>query len=362
MHPVLKVVDDKGCRSYVLACPRTRAALLVDPKAGRRDTYRDVLDKYGLRLAKVVDTHTHADHLSDSVALVGDGAELFMSRRTPGRRKLTRVGDGDRIALGDLSFEVREVPGHTADSIALVGHGLVLCGDTLFAGGLARTDFRGSDAAELFGSVTARLLTLPDETLVFPGHDYRDLLFTTIGHERRDNPALRHRDAAAYAAAVRDVPGAGNTPDVDAMLATNLEGEPDLSGAGGAAAACCAGDAAATPIARPREATARELAPRRGELVAKGEWLDVRDPWEYREEHVLGARSVPLGELGFHLDGLRAKDELVLQCLGGVRSLTAARTLAYLGVARDPVSLQGGFRAWKQEGFETVQGKQSPGT
>jgi rhodanese-related sulfurtransferase len=277
-----------------------------------------------------------------------------MSRHTPCRRRLTRVGDGDRIGVGELSFEVREIPGHTVDSIALVGHGIVLCGDTLFAGGLARTDFRGSDAAQLFESVTARLLSLPDGTLVFPGHDYRDLLFTTVGHERRTNPALAHADGAAYAAAARDVAGAGNSPDVDAMLAANIKEEPDLSGVTVGAAACCAGDAAAAPIARPREMTARELAGRRGELIAKGEWIDVRDPWEYREEHVLGARSVPLGELGFHLDGLRAKEELVLQCLGGVRSLTAARTLAYLGVARDPVSLAGGFRAWKQEGLETA--------
>ena len=137
-HPVVKVVADSGCQSYILGCPSTGAALLIDPKLGRRKTYAQVLRDFGLHLAGVLDTHTHADHLSDSLAFGREGLPICMSRLTACRRKVTRLGDGDELEVGELRFRVIEVPGHTEDSIALHGHGLCACGDTLLPGSLAR--------------------------------------------------------------------------------------------------------------------------------------------------------------------------------------------------------------------------------
>jgi len=340
----------------VVGCPSTGEALLVDPKVGRRDAYAQVFDRFGLTLRQVVDTHTHADHLSDSAVFQKEGAALLMSRRTACQRKITRLGAGDEVAVGSLRFGVLEVPGHTVDSIALFGHGIVICGDTLFAGAVARSDFRGSDAASLFESIRDHLLTLPDDTAVLPGHDYRDLLFTTIGHERAHNPALQHPSGAAYAAAIADVEGASNTPEVDAMLAANLaanmEADPDLPDSGSAAvAACSAGTESAGVIDRPREKLPAELAADREALTAAGAWIDVRDPWEFAESHIPGTRSAPLGELCFHLDALRTRAPSVISCLGGVRSITVARTLAYLGVATDAISMKGGLRLWQDQGL-----------
>lgn len=349
-HPVVKVIHDAGCQSYVIGCPVTGSALIVDPKVGRRQTYRQCLQDFGLKGVALLDTHTHADHLSDSVAFLKEGWSLYMSRLTRCRRDLVRIGDGDLVRVGELTFRVHEVPGHTEDSIALVGHGLALVGDTLFAGSLARADFRGSDPARLFDSVTSRLMTLPDDTVVLPGHDYRDVLFTTIGHERGGNPHLQHRDGAAYAAALHHTDGAGNSPDVDEMLRLNQEANPTLPEVSGSVAACCAVGGGG-PMQKAREQRPDELAPRREEIVAGGLWLDVRDRCEVAAGGIPGVRNIPLGELGFHLAELRGRAPLVLSCQGGVRSMTAARTLRYLGVTDDPISMAGGFRAWGEAGL-----------
>ena len=352
-HPVIKVIHDSGCQSYIIGCRDSGAALLIDPKLGRRETYRKCLADFGLTAAGMVDTHTHADHLSDSVAFLKEGLPLYMSRLTGCRRDVVRIGDDDVVRVGELTFRVIEVPGHTDDSVALVGHGLAIVGDTLFAGSLARADFRGSDPARLWESVSRRLLTLPDDTVILPGHNYRDVLFTTVGVEKRTNPALQHKDAASYAAEIAAVEGAGNTPDVDEMLRLNQQANPSLPDDPGVVAACCDAGGAA-PAGREEEQSPAELESERQAFVDRDAWVDVRDAWEYRAEHIPGTASIPLGELGFHLDELRGRDPLVLSCLGGVRSMTAARTLRYLGVSDHPISMSGGFREWKERGLAVV--------
>lgn len=351
-HPIVKVIADQGCQSYLVGCPETRRALLVDPKVGRTKTIQDAAAKFGLTIERVVDTHTHADHLSAGQAFAAAGLDIVMSRHTSCRRKVLRVGDGDGVQVGSLRFQVLEVPGHTPDSIALWGHGLALVGDTLFAGSLARSDFRGASAAQLFDSVTRRLLTLPDETVVFAGHDYRDVLFTTIGHERRTNSALRHADAAAYARAIGDVPGAGNSPEVDHMLALNQSVEPLPELPSAVVAACCAaGPGPTTRASAITECTVAELRASEPARAAAGRWIDVRDPWEFAEWRIPGTKNLPLSELGFHLAEFTSSDEpFVFSCLGGIRSRTAAKTLAYLGVVDGPISLVGGINAWRDAG------------
>lgn len=351
VRPVLKIVHDSGCQSYLIGCRETGEALLVDPKVGRKKAYQSLLGNYGLKLVAVVDTHTHADHLSDSIGFERLGLPVFMSRFSPCRRRITKVAHGEELRIGELRLRVLEVPGHTDDSIALAGDGFVVSGDTLLPGSLARSDFRGSDAARLFESVQRELLALPDATVVLPGHNYRDVLFTTIGAERRNNASLRHADAAAFARERNDVAGAGNTPDVDHMLRLNAEESPELPETSGPAVACCAAGESLGPLPKAREQAPRDLAGARAGIAASGRWIDVRDPFEFGAGHIEGARNLPLSELGFHLEELGALqgEPLVLQCQGGVRSLTAARTLSWLGVATDAVSLAGGYVAWQKD-------------
>ena len=354
-HPIIKVLANSGCQSYLVGCPETRQALLVDPKVGQEALARRMVELYGLELALVVDTHTHADHLSASSRFLAEGVPLAMSARTGVAREKRELVDGDTLEVGRLRFRVLEVPGHTPDSIALVGHGMAITGDSLLIGGLARADFRGSRPAQLFESVQGRLMSLPDETLVFPGHSYGDLLFSTIGCERRSNPALVHADGAAYAASLDVEEGAGNSPAVDEMLALNVQADPELPETPGTVAACCASSGGGEARARIPEldpAQGREELERR---AADGQWIDVRDPFEFEHGHVPGATNAPLGELGFHLEELRARPQpLYLSCRSGVRSMTACRTLQRLGVAAEPVNVGGGILRWQELGFPIV--------
>jgi glyoxylase-like metal-dependent hydrolase (beta-lactamase superfamily II)/rhodanese-related sulfurtransferase len=356
---IVKTFNDSGCFAHLIGCAATRQALLVDPKVGRAAVYQKALADYGLTLAAIFDTHTHADHLSDSAGWLRRGMPLWMGAATRCARPHRGLKDGDVVAIGKLEFKVLEVPGHTPDSVALYSAraGLVLSGDTLFAGGLARADFRGSDPARLFESVKRRLLPLPDATVLLPGHGYQDILFSTIGHERAHNPALQHEDGKAYAAALAAVEGAGNTPDVDLTLETNQAADPKLPESPVAAAACCSMGAAPIAGQKIQERKCEELAPTRAELVKKQAWFDVRDPWELvKDGRIPGAINVPLSELGFHLDRFNDVERagtVVISCKSGGRSMTAAKTLAYLGVLKAPISMAGGFGRWKELGLPT---------
>jgi len=349
-HPIVKTVDSSGCYSYLVGCRESGLALLIDPKVGDEATYEDLLARYGLKLGLVVDTHTHADHLSASTRYVERGVPLAMAQSTGVDRELRGLAEGDVIEVGKLRFEVRATPGHTADSIALVGHGSVFCGDSLFVGGLARADFRGSDPVQLFDSVQAKLMTLPDETVVFPGHGYNGILFTTIGTERASNPALQHASGAAYAAAIAVTEGAGNTPAVDATLTMNLERHPDLPDSPTNAAACCAAPTGKGEREAIAEVDCEDRRETVAELAAEGRWIDVREPWEFDQGHVPGVKSLPLSELAFHLDELRGHDPLTISCRSGGRSMNAAKTLNHLGVV-EPVNLRGGLLRWQELGY-----------
>lgn len=347
-QPIFKIVASEGCQSYLVGCPHTREALLVDPKVGQEKTYAHMLKRYRLQLRAVLDTHTHADHLSAGPRFVGEGVKLYMSSVTGVARDMHKLSAGDEVAVGELRFRVLAVPGHTPDSIALHGHGMVLTGDSLLIGGLARADFKGSDPAQLFESVQSELMSLPDETLVLPGHSYGDLLFSTIGCERESNEALGFPDGAAYAASLGAKEGAGNTPAVEAMLALNVEPAPDLPNEPGNAAACCASPTIGTR-ADIEEVPATEAQEVHAALAGPNRWIDVRDPFEYEAGRIPGTTSIPLSELGFHLDQLRGKEPLYLSCRSGVRSMTAAKTLQRLGV-ENPINIGGGILGWQSQG------------
>ena len=354
--PVFKVLESEGCRSYLVGCPTTRKALLIDPKVGMERAYAWFFDAYDLELAGVLDTHTHADHLSASTRFAGGGVSLYMSHRTPVQRAKTAVEGGSSIKVGELTFEVREVPGHTIDSVALVGHGMAFTGDSLFLGGLARADFRGSDPAQLFESVQRELLSLPGDTLVFPGHEYADVLFSTIDTERATNGALAHADAAGYVTSLGvRVDGAGNSAAVDRNLELNLAADPDLPEAPPAATTCCA-----SPTAGEDEEEVPELEPSghaaaHAALAGPHEWVDVRDPVEWKGGRIPGTVSIPLSELGFHLERLRAEPPRYLSCRSGVRSVTAAKTLRHVGIVNDAINVGGGILAWQGQGL-TIEG------
>jgi glyoxylase-like metal-dependent hydrolase (beta-lactamase superfamily II) len=182
---------DGGCRSYLIADPETRQAAIVDPLRERVDDYLDLLQAKRYQLVYTIETHTHADHLSGSPRLKDlTGAKMLMHAGTPVVCVDRGLSDGDTIQLGNLTIDVIATPGHTHDSVCLVLPDRVLTGDTLLIGGCGRTDLPSGDAIAMFHSLK-RLLDLPDDTAVFPAHDYDGRRATTIGRERKQNPRLK---------------------------------------------------------------------------------------------------------------------------------------------------------------------------
>src|SRR5271169_2266970 len=188
-----------GTYTYLLASRRGGEALIIDPVLERVERYLQLVRELDLRLVKAVDTHLHADHVTGLGAL-RDRTHCItvMGEHTQADVVSMRVAEGDYVGIEGLRLDVLYTPGHTDDSYSYLFGDRVFTGDTLLIRGTGRTDFQNGDARQQYESLQ-RLMRLPEETLVFPAHDYKGDMVSTIGEERRHNPRLRVQNADEYA-------------------------------------------------------------------------------------------------------------------------------------------------------------------
>ncbi len=195
--------------AYIVGCPKTKEALVIDP-AGDEDRIVQRINEKGYHLKYIVTTHGHPDHYCGNARVKElTGAKIIMHKldsmlcQRPESAELARqfgfssppradieVEDGDKIVIGEVTLEVIHTPGHSPGGMCLFGDGNVFTGDTLFVGGIGRTDLPGASVSQFMKSIKERLLTLPDDTVVWPGHDYGMKPSSTIGIEKRTNPWL----------------------------------------------------------------------------------------------------------------------------------------------------------------------------
>jgi sulfur dioxygenase len=196
-----QLFDAESCTySYLLAARPGGEALLIDPVQAHTELYLQLVRELGLRLVLAVDTHTHADHITALGELRGaSGCVTMMGDRTRAECVSARFGDGERIPCDGLELRAIYTPGHTDESFSLVGADRVFTGDVLLIRGTGRTDFQNGDPLASYDSIFGKLLKLPDQTLVYPAHDYRGCTVSTIGEERLWNPRLQVKSAAEYA-------------------------------------------------------------------------------------------------------------------------------------------------------------------
>jgi sulfur dioxygenase len=189
-----------GTYTYLLADAISREALIIDSVLEKVDRYVQLLDEMNLRLVKAVDTHIHADHITGLGAL-RDRTRCItvMGRAAEVDQVSMRVDDGDSIDIDGVNLKVLHTPGHTDDSYCYLMADRVFTGDTLLIRGTGRTDFQHGDSRDAYASLFGKLLTLPDETLVYPGHDYKGDTVSSIGEEKANNPRLQVDSADAYA-------------------------------------------------------------------------------------------------------------------------------------------------------------------
>lgn len=187
--------------TYLIAARAGGEALLIDPVLERTDAYVKLIDELGLRLVLAADTHIHADHVTALGALRDRTAcATAMGEQSKAECVSVRFRDGERIRIDDLALEALYTPGHTDDSYSLLLPDRVFTGDTLLIRGTGRTDFQNGDPAAQYDSLFGRLLRLPDDTLVYPAHDYNGMTVSTIGEEKAHNPRLQVGSKQEYVA------------------------------------------------------------------------------------------------------------------------------------------------------------------
>src|ERR1700760_4137158 len=194
MHVIFRQLFDttSSTYSYLLASRHGGEALIIDPVLERVDRYLQLVRELDIRLVKAVDTHLHADHVTGLGAL-RDRTQCVtvMGEQTKADVVSMRVAEGDGIEIEGLRLDVLYTPGHTDDSYSFVWADRVFTGDTLLIRGTGRTDFQNGDPRAQYDSIFNKLLKLPEDTLVYPAHDYKGESVSTIGEERAFNPRLQ---------------------------------------------------------------------------------------------------------------------------------------------------------------------------
>lgn len=193
--------DPVSCTyTYCLATGEGREAIIIDPVKEHVDQYIAFLGRHNIKLVATIDTHLHADHITGTGPLSqSQQCTIMMGKETAAELVDVSLSDGDTYNFDGIHFKAIYTPGHTDDSYCFyINEHYLFTGDTLLINATGRTDFQHGNAHEQYHSLFAKVLTLPDETLVYPAHDYNGKTSSTIGKEKRENPRLQVQNEAEY--------------------------------------------------------------------------------------------------------------------------------------------------------------------
>jgi len=183
----------------MIASAKGREALIIDPVLENVETYIKLLNELNLKLVKVIDTDIHADHVTGAFKLKDiTKCSTIMGDHTPAEAVEIKVKDDDYINLDNLKIRAIYTPGHTSDSYSFLMDNYLFSGDTLLINGTGRTDFQNGNAKDAYNSIFNKLLKLPEETLLYPAHDYKGEKVSTIGNEKKFNPRLQVKNVDDY--------------------------------------------------------------------------------------------------------------------------------------------------------------------
>jgi glyoxylase-like metal-dependent hydrolase (beta-lactamase superfamily II)/rhodanese-related sulfurtransferase len=336
-----------GCQSYLVGCPESCVAVLIDPEITLIDRYTAVAAREGLRIQYLIDTHTHADHFSATQQLSRRlGVPVAMHRTSPAPFVDLRLDDGEMLLVGKHRLQVLHTPGHTGDSMCLRIEDRLFTGDTLLIGATGRTDLPSGDPDALYDSLVNHVLQLDSQITVHPAHEYKGRSHSTIGQELADNPRLQVRDRAAFAEMMRNL-NLSMPSHVTEALRTNMSG-------GKTVAQMLAEAAAVVPFMSLAELKTRVEA-----AVTELVVLDVRERDAYEDGHISGAKLLPRGQLELRVnqDLPDPTRRIVVCCEFGRISTLATATLREMGFQR-AVALDGGVKAWREAGFPLKTGRE----
>ena len=196
-----QVFDQKSSTyTYLIASAKGREAVIIDPVVENVEEYISLLQELDLKLVKVIDTHIHADHITGASKLKkATNCSTIMGEHTPADAVEIKLKDGEKVKIDQIEIKAIYTPGHTSDSYSFLMDKYLFSGDTLLINGTGRTDFQNGSSEDAYNSLFNKLLKLPDDTLLYPGHDYNGKLVSTIGNEKKLNPRLQVNSADEYA-------------------------------------------------------------------------------------------------------------------------------------------------------------------
>jgi sulfur dioxygenase len=327
-----------GTYTYLIASRHGGEALIIDPVLERVDRYIQLVKELDLKLIKAVDTHMHADHITGLGALRDrTHCVTVMGEMSKVDVVSMRLAEGDKLTIEGVALDVLYTPGHTDDSYSFLMQDRVFTGDTLLIRGTGRTDFQNGDARAQYDSIFNKLLRLPDETMVFPAHDYKGETVSTIGEEKAFNPRLQVKSVDEYV----DLMSKLNLPNpkmMDVAVPANMRvglAQEEIARRGWALNAC----EALALVGRPDVTL-----------------IDLRERTE-REKHgtIPGSLHAPYPDLaanvrpGGMLHELAAATgrRIVFYCAFGERSAMAVQAAQDAGLT-SACHIQGGIDAWKK--------------
>jgi sulfur dioxygenase len=336
--------------TYLLADSATREAVLIDPVFEQVRREVALIEELGLRLRATLETHVHADHVTGAWLLRRRlGSRIGVPARSGAQGGDLPIADGERIPFGGRWLEAMATPGHTngCTTYVLDDRSMAFTGDCLLIRGCGRTDFQQGDPHAMYRSVHDRIFGLPDECLLYPGHDYKGSTVTSVAEEKLFNPRLGEDIGEAdFAGYMRNL-GLPHPNKIDIAVPANLRcGEPE--------AAAAADPSVAEPDWAPLTYTYAglwELQPQwLEEHVGEVQVVDVREPEEFDGilGHIEGATLIPLGELKQRAGELDPARPVVTVCRSGARSAQAAVMLDKEGFGK-VANLAGGMLRWRAQ-------------
>src|ERR1700743_706958 len=335
-----------GTYSYLLASRPGGEALILDPVLEKADRYCKLLQELNLKLVKAVDTHLHADHVTGLGALRDrTHCITIMGEQSKADVVSMRVADGDKVTIEGVALDVLYTPGHTDDSYSYLMGDRVFTGDTLLIRGTGRTDFQNGSARAQYESIFNRLLRLPEETLVFPAHDYKGDTVSTIGDEKRYTPRLQVRSVDEYVELMNNLK-LPNPKMMDVAVPANIRvglHQDDLAKQGLSFSAT----EAIQSLGRP-------------DILL----VDLRETSERAKHGTLpGALHAPYPSIDDNLKpggmlrevATASGRRIVFFCAYGERSAMAVKAAKEAGLDK-PAHIAGGIDAWKKAGGPVLTG------
>jgi len=339
---VKQMFDRDSCTyTYLLIDPKTHEGVIIDAVKEQLERDLQYIEELGVELLYCIETHVHADHITSAGSIrQKTGAQIAYSQSAAIKSIDVELKDGDELAIGKHKIRAISTPGHTSGCISFYLEGMVFTGDCLLVRGCGRSDFQKGSSEDLYHSITQKLFSLPDDTVVYPGHDYNGKNCSTIAEEKQWNPRVGKNKSL--------------TDFLQIMQNLNLALPKKINEAVPANTNCGINF---RPDAYIHEEFSMQslynVWQQQEEKQHTGNTLivDNRTADEYLAGHIPGSQNIPFGTESQHLEALKNYDHVYIYCHSGRRSQTALTNLSILGLGNITCVSHSGFPQWLELGF-----------